>query len=471
MTNRNGKTKNTSTKKERISIKARYDAATTNRNNQKHWSVADFLSADLDANAAVRKELRIRARYEVQNNSYAKGIVSTLANECIGTGARIQINNAPDETATTIERDFMAWCKAVSLTDKLRTARFSKCVDGESFLLLTTNNKVNDQIKLDVQLIDADRVTSTNYSFKEKLIDGITLDSKGNVVSYSVYDEHPSENVLNNISTIPAKYIIHLYNQDRPGQHRGISELAPALELFGQLRDYTAATISAAQAAACITGVIQTTIPAAGEAEEVEPLESFQLEQNQLLTLPAGWTIAMNKAEQPTSTYKDFKNEILSEIARCLNIPYNIAKQNSENSSYASSRLDTQLFFKTIQLEQNYFIHNALERIFKAWLDEYTLQSKIVLPDFSYSFMFDGNIEHSDPLKIANATAVELKNYTTTLAEVYAKKGKNYEAELRQIAYERSLMKELGLTLDDVVNESSIDNTEDIDNEQQSFEN
>lgn len=459
--------------KKKLSIKAKFDAATTNKNNQRHWSVADFLSADLDANAAVRKQLRIRARYEVQNNSYAKGIASTLSNDCIGTGARLQINNCPDDVATAIEDSFLHWCKAVGLAEKLRTARYCKLVDGEAFLLLTTNNKIQAPVKLDVQLIDADRVTSNDYSFTEKLVDGIKLDDKGNVISYSVYDNHPSENALADIQQIPAKYIIHLFNVDRAGQHRGISELAPALELFGQLRDYTAATLTAAQSAACLTGCIQTDSPAGGESIDVEPLEAIQLEQGQLLTLPAGWKLAMNKAEQPTSTYKDFKNEILSEIARCLNIPYNIAKCDSQNASYASSRLDTQIYFKTIKLEQQYFIRNCLEKIFKAWLDEYTLQGKITLPDFSHSFMFElGMVEHSDPLKLANSQSIQLKSLTVTLAEIYAEKGKDYQAELKQIAYERKLMRELGLTLEDVVqsmpvNDSGIekDLEESTDNE------
>ena len=304
-------------------------------------------------------------------------------------------------------------------------------------------------------------------------MDGIKLDDKGNVISYSVYDNHPSENALADIQQIPAKYIIHLFNVDRAGQHRGISELAPALELFGQLRDYTAATLTAAQSAACLTGCIQTDSPAGGESIDVEPLEAIQLEQGQLLTLPAGWKLAMNKAEQPTSTYKDFKNEILSEIARCLNIPYNIAKCDSQNASYASSRLDTQIYFKTIKLEQQYFIRNCVEKIFKAWLDEYTLQGKITLPDFSHSFMFElGMVEHSDPLKLANSQSIQLKSLTVTLAEIYAEKGKDYQAELKQIAYERKLMRELGLTLEDVVqsmpvNDSGIekDLEESTDNE------
>ena len=72
-------------------IRARFDAAQTTKDNAKHWAAAEFLSADAEADPAVRKTLRTRARYEVQNNSYARGIVSTLANDTVGTGPRLQM--------------------------------------------------------------------------------------------------------------------------------------------------------------------------------------------------------------------------------------------------------------------------------------------------------------------------------------------------------------------------------------------
>ena len=60
-------------------MRARYDAATTNSDNYRHWANADGLSADSAASPEVRRILRNRSRYEVANNSYARGIVDLLA--------------------------------------------------------------------------------------------------------------------------------------------------------------------------------------------------------------------------------------------------------------------------------------------------------------------------------------------------------------------------------------------------------
>ena len=67
-------------------VRARFDAAQTTRDNWRHWSAADHLSADMEAAPEVRRTLRMRSRYEVANNSYARGLVQMLANDTIGTG-------------------------------------------------------------------------------------------------------------------------------------------------------------------------------------------------------------------------------------------------------------------------------------------------------------------------------------------------------------------------------------------------
>ena len=70
-------------------VRGRFDAAQTTADNRRHWAYADSLSTDAAGTAAVRQTLRNRARYEVANNSYAKGIVLTLANDTIGAGPRL----------------------------------------------------------------------------------------------------------------------------------------------------------------------------------------------------------------------------------------------------------------------------------------------------------------------------------------------------------------------------------------------
>lgn len=436
-------------------LNARYDAAVTTDGNRRHWANADGLSADAAASPEVRRVLRNRARYEVANNSYARGIVLTLANDVVGTGPRLQMLTGDPDADRRIEKAFADWACAVGLASKLRTLRMARAESGEGFLLLARNPKQADSVQLDVRLIEADQIATPDLRTNQPLaIDGIVFDEYGNPVEYHVLKQHPGDRRwLSNFEydRIPAGVMVHYFRADRPGQSRGIPDITPALPLFAQLRRFTLAVIAAAETAADFAGVLYTDAPANGEAEDVEPMDAIELEQRMLLTMPGGWKMAQLKAEQPSTTYGDFKREILNEIARCLNMPFNVAAGNSSGYNYASGRLDHQTYFKSIRIEQAHIERIVLDRIFDAWLDEAVLVEGLLPQSMrlrgaarSHQWFWDGN-EHVDPAKEANAQATRLASRTTSLAREYARQGLDWEAELRQIAKERELMGTLGI--------------------------
>jgi capsid protein len=263
--------------------------------------------------------------------------------------------------------------------------------------------------------------------------------------------------------------VIHWFRADRPEQHRGIPEITPALPLFAQLRRYILAVLAAAETAADFAAVLYTDSPANGEAQPLDPMDIVNLEKRMATVLPDGWRLGQIEAQQPVTGLAEFKREILNEIARCLNLPYNIAACNSSGYNYASGRLDHQTYYKSIRVEQMHLAEVVLDQIFNAWIRE-----AMLTPEFSIlrtvrsmptlsgrslplqkGWFFDGT-EHVDPAKEANAQATRLTSHTTTLAAEYARQGKDWETELRQRAKETKLMNQLGLTvMDSQPNQSS----------------
>jgi capsid protein len=284
-------------------------------------------------------------------------------------------------------------------------------------------------------------------------IDGIVFDAWGNPVEYHVLRAHPGDNAsgyVREYDRVPTAAVVHWYRADRPGQARGIPDIMSALPLFAQLRRFTLAVLSAAETAADFAGILYTDAPANGEADAAEPFEPIELEKRALVTMPGGWRMSQLEAQQPSTTYAEFKHEILNEIARCLNMPYNVAAANSSGYNYASGRLDHQTYFKAIRVEQSHLESAVLDRILAAWFDE-----AVLLPDFlpaglgpiaawPHQWFWDGH-EHVDPAKEASAQATRLTNHTTTLADEYARRGLDWETQLRQRAKELALMNELGL--------------------------
>jgi lambda family phage portal protein len=436
-------------------IRAGYDAARTTDDNRKHWAAADQLSANASMSPLVRQTIRSRARYEVANNCYAAGLVRTVANDLIGTGPTLQVAAPEGFDAAPIERQWESWAKAAKLARKLRCMRQCLSRDGEAFAVLVSNPKINHPIKLDLRLVEADQVTTPGL-VNENAVDGIVFNAFGNPETYHILRTHPGD-VLHSmeVDEVDAAYVIHWFRLERPGQKRGVSIIAPALPLFSKLRRYTLAVLGAAEAAAMQAGVLYTDgAPDDGESVEGEAFEAVEFERNMFTTLPGGYRLEQLKAEQPTTTYSEFKAELIDEAARCENVPSNIARGNSSAYNYASGRLDNQMFGRAQHVDHSEVEEEVIDRIFAAWLDEAAREPGVIpdgfppLAECTHQWIWEGR-EHVDPNKEANAQATRLANLTTSLAEEWANRGKDWEAGMRQIHRERALLGELGLALPD----------------------
>jgi lambda family phage portal protein len=437
--------------------RARFEAAERG-DDYKHWAGADAFAADAALSPEKRRVMRNRARHERVNNSYLAGISATIASDLIGTGPRLQLDTLDTDAARVVEREFYDWATLVDLPAKLRTMREALVTDGEAFGLMVNNPRLPG-VQLDLRLVEAEMVATPTEFMTQTLtpegntVDGLEFDAVGNVVAYQVLNFHPGSNYrVNNLEfrRVPAAAMFHWFRRQRPGQNRGMPEVAPALRLFGQLRRYTEAVIAAAETAADFAAFVHSNSPAA-EVDEVESFAELEIRKRSLVTLPEGWDISQLKAEQPTSTYKDFKREILNEIARCLQLPYNVAALDSSSYNYASGRMDHQVYAMNIKVDRDHLERVLLDRLLSAWVNEASLVGAIPdgLPPFSewnWAWVWDGR-EHVDPAKEANAAETRLRTLTTSLASEYARQGKRWDVELRQIAAERQLMAELGLDM------------------------
>jgi lambda family phage portal protein len=441
-----------------VRVRAKFDAAES-QDDRRHWANADAFAADAALSPMKRREMRNRARYERANNSWLAGISSTLANDLVGTGPRLQLQFGDDESARAIEKLFFDWGWQIDLPAKLRTMREALVVDGEAFSLMISNPRLPG-VQLDLRLVEAEMVATPTELMSETItpdgstVDGMEFDAVGNVVAYQVLNFHPGSNFRVNtlqFQRVPAAQMVHWFRPIRPGQHRGYPEVAPALRLFGQLRRYTEAVVAAAETAADFAGFLRTNSPAA-EIDEVEAFAEMPIEKRTMVTLPDGWTFEQLKAEQPTTQFPSFVRQILGELGRCMNLPFNVCALDSSSYNYASGRMDHQIYATTQRVMRDDLERVMLDRLLAAWVNEATLAGVLPegVPPFSewdWSWQWDGK-EHVDPSKEANAAETRLRTHTTTLAAEYAKAGKQWDVELRQRAAEVALMKELNLFVD-----------------------
>lgn len=432
-------------------VESRFDVAETSDNNRRHWSLVDSASPDSEANASTRETLRRRSRYEVLNNSYARGVVDMIANDTIGTGPRLQMHLEDESLNSEIERDFDRWAKEINLADTLRLMRRERLVNGETFAIIGTNPMLRSPVKIKIDVVEPDMVCGDTgqMELEELFVDGISFDRYGNPKSYRIHRFTPGSDNDDEYTVIRAEFVIHEFRRHRAGLHRGIPEITSALPLFAQLRRYSLATLSAAESAADYAAVCYTDSPADGESDTIEPLESVPLERNMMLTLPAGWKLGQLDPKHPTSNHSEFVKCILSEIARSVCATYGTLAGDFSGFNYASGRLDNQVYQKSIIVDRSNWERNVLDRILYAWLREWALVNSRTISDddveyYDHEWFWDGFM-HVDPTKEAEAQAKRLESGTTTLADEYARMGFDYEVKLRQRAKELELMRELGI--------------------------
>lgn len=445
-----------------IPVRASYDAASRSPESTRHWRGADMLSADAALAPDVRKLIISRARYEAANNGYVSGILNTIADDAIGTGARLQLSISETETQewgedveaalARREKRWRQWCKTIGLGQKLTIARRTKAQDGEVFLCKVYNPKVRNAAKLDIVLYESEQVGSSLLAINPeyhstgvpKEIDGILYDEYGNERAYRFWKLHPGAmgtlvNAEQDSQIVDAGAVIHYANIMRPGQHRGIPEIASTLPIFNDLRRFTNAVLSAAETAAEISFVLSTDKPAVDENGDSNPVQLdpgaiVEFCRNSGVALPEGWKATQFQAEQPTSNHAEFVRTKIREASRSLSMPLNVALGDSSGYNYASGRLDHQVYFRVIRKERTLIEDKILDNLLEAWEEWDKIYNPADYPagiEIEHEWMWDG-FAHVDPAKEAGAQQVRLASKTTTLAEECGADGKDWLRIIRQ---------------------------------------
>lgn len=428
-------------------LEAGYDAAKTTNENRKHWAEADGLAPSSQLTPDVRRTLRNRARYECGNNAYAAGLVRTLVNDTVGRGARLQMQTDDERLNRAVEDLWREWAQGADWPLTSRILAGVRFVAGECFGVFRDSKRLARlglPVSLDLRLIEPDQVADPvgSYLFRTAGDEGIECDDDGEVVAYKVLKFHPGDHRIGAFSMeadrVPAENAIHWFVPDRPGQLRGVTPLAPSLPIFAQLRRFTMATLTAAEVAAMLAGIIeQGENGTQGEYanSDARSYDTVELVRGMLLTLGPGQTAKQFKPEQPTTTYDMFVAAKLRECGRCLNVPYGKMAGDHSRYNYSSGRLDDAPYWADREIERQALEAKAFNPVFYRWLDF----AKFALPQLvkyegkwwqlKHCWHYDAK-PTSDPVKDATGDELNLTNATDTLSAIAARDGTTEDALL-----------------------------------------
>lgn len=224
-------------------------------------------SANAEISAAGAKTAW-NARDAVRNDAFARRIVDLWAANAVGSGVTCRWEDArrqalwkqwAETTACDAEgRKTLAGIEALVVR--------SVVTDGEVLVRLMPRAPTpRNPIGLELQVIEADHLDRTKSIEVNgnSVMQGVEVDAEGRVVAYWILPRHPGEAWplmpqvgLRTSVRVPAQYVLHIFRQDRPGQLRGISWLAPTLSTLRDLADYEAALLMKAKIEACMAAIV-----------------------------------------------------------------------------------------------------------------------------------------------------------------------------------------------------------------------
>lgn len=238
----------------------RYEGATYS--STRSYIPGAVQSARFDAGSSTRTELVRKSRYFEKND----GLVNRMADlfECytVGTGLQVEPNSSRPEWNQKAKDWWGTWDRFADLTTRQPFGSLqgliarSWFIDGEVFILLTRGDGGRPRI----QLIES-HLISTPDNMKDRegvsIIDGVGIDGNGRPTGY-YFANDPKENKAKTWRFLPAESVIHVFEQSRPGQYRGLPFVTPVINDIHDLNDLQIFEMQAAKAAAAVTEVIET---------------------------------------------------------------------------------------------------------------------------------------------------------------------------------------------------------------------
>lgn len=436
--------------------------------------------------------LRERSRDLYMGAPIANGALKSMVTNIVGAGLKLNTqidyeflkmtSEEADAWETHVEREFRSWARSTNCDitrmnnfyELQQLAFLSQLMSGDCFVLLPMVKRINSPYELTLQILEADRVCNPDLapSLTSKLVNGVEIDGRGEVIAYYIADNHPysTYNMASNKWKRITKYglktgrpnVLHLMEMERPEQRRGIPIVAPVIETLKQLTRYTEAELMAAVISSMFTVFVQKEAPPKsdfGGISSDEQLDddddTLELGNGLINFLQEGESVTFANPTRPNTGFDSFIVAMCRQIGVALEIPYEVLMKHF-TSSYSASRGALLEAWKMYKKRREWLASSFCQPIYELFLAEAVAKGRVHAPGF-----FDDSIIRDaycqaewngptqgqlDPLKEVNAATKRVEEgFSTRTRETIELTGSDFfkNNHLREI--EEKARKESGL--------------------------
>lgn len=450
---------------------------------------------DIDFHNAT---MRQRGRMLYMASPIAAAAVNTNRTKIVGPGLRMKCSldaellglspQAAKEWCKRTEAEFRAWCSSRTSCDALGLNNFyemqqlavkSWLMSGDVFALLKRQKPTRlNPYSLCVQLIEADRICTPYSSLsngffsategkngENEVHDGIEVEKSGRVVAYHVCNNYPYSTALKDTEWVRVEAIskktglpnmLQIMDSERPDQYRGVTYLAPVIEMLLQNRRYTESELTAAIIQTYFTGWLETDtdstdMPMFDHEEEDEDETEPEMAPGNVVKLKKGEKIVFGNPNIPTAGYETFTNSIARQIGAALEMPHEVLLKEF-TASYSASKGALEEAWEVIKMRRSWFVNDFCQPVYEVWLAEAVARGRITAPGFFDDPLiraawcgarWDGPaLTQLDPKKEAESNAMLVAHGWKTNEQITREYyGENWEDNVAAIAAEKALIK------------------------------
>lgn len=432
-------------------------------------AVSRAATEDIDFHNAT---LRQRGRMLYMASPIAAAAINTNRTKIVGPGLHMKCavdrellglsEEAVEGWQAATEAEWRMWAERRVNCDALAINNFYELqqlavkawlMSGDVFILMKRYEKTPlNPYTLRIHIVEADRVSTPPKLRKSpqggtegespdggKIHDGVEVDRNGQAVAYYFCNAYPgawtaAEKEWTRVAAVGEQTgipnVLQVMDAERPDQYRGVTYLAPDIEILLQLRRYTESELVSALVQSYLTYWITTqTDPTAFPFSETGAGDvdgapgdqpdnisrgdnEYEVGPGTVFHLAPGEGVTLGNPNVPTAGFEAFAKTICKMAGASLELPYDVLLKEF-NASYSAAKGALEEAWETMKMRRSWFVSDFCQPIYETWLAEAVAIGRIKAPGFFTDPLiraawsgarWDGPAQtHLDPLKEAAA--------------------------------------------------------------------
>lgn len=429
-----------------------YDGAQTGRRTANWKANGNAANSEI---APALGNLRNRSRELVRNNPHAKRAIAGLTAKSVGTGITAK-------TDKSVEKPWKRWVEDCDFDDRFDfygLQNLAARTTFESGECVIRRIRVAGGFGLKLQVLEADYIDSAKFGPTGEgnfVIAGVEVNRAGQRVALWLYDQHPGDVAYltrrHESKRVPWSDVIHHYEQERPGQLRGVPRLAVAMMKLRDLDDFDDAELMRKKIEACYAVFVSGGDPSQpiGESStdtSVTPAKREEtLSPGMIYYNKAGETVTFGSPSATTDSA--FSKRHLRAVAVGAGLTAELLTGDLSDVNYSSIRAGMLDFRELVETYRwIHYIPQVCRRSYRWWEESAWTAGRISSTGYDIDWT-PPQWPMVDQAKEIGADKEEVLGGFTSLSEKIRARGRNPEEVLDEIARDLGMLDARGITVD-----------------------